>query len=57
MDNDPLDSVDKLKSAAFAVLDCLRRLAPAAVQDGVSGRYPRSFDRITPTSTLSAALV
>ena len=37
MDNDTLDSVDQFKRAVIAVLDGLRRLAPAAVQDGVGG--------------------
>ena len=37
MDNDALDSLDQFESAVIAVLDRLRRPAPAAIQDGVGG--------------------
>jgi hypothetical protein len=37
MDNDSLDSVDQLEGAVVAVLDRLRRFAPAAIQNGVGG--------------------
>ena len=41
MDNDALDFVDQLKRAVVAILDGLRRLAPAPIQDGVSRGDPR----------------
>lgn len=41
MDNDALDSVDQFKGAIIAVLDRLRRLAPAAIQDGIGRGDPR----------------
>ena len=37
MNNHALDSVDQLEGAVVAVLDRLRRPAPAAIQDGVGG--------------------
>jgi hypothetical protein len=37
MDNDALDSLDQFKSSVVAILDRLRRLAPAAIQDGIGG--------------------
>src|ERR1700730_7436910 len=61
MDNDALDSVDQLERAVGAVLDGLRRLAPAAIQDGVGGgnlgRGGGVLACMTPTRTLSAVLV
>jgi hypothetical protein len=39
MDNDALDSLDQLEGAVVAVLDRLRRFAPAAIQDGIGGGY------------------
>ena len=38
MNNDPLDPMDQLEPAIAAVLQRLRRLAPAAIEDGVGGR-------------------
>jgi hypothetical protein len=38
VDDDALDSLDQLESAIVAVLNGLRRLAPAAIQYGVGGR-------------------
>ena len=56
-----LDFVDQLKLAAIAILDGLRRLAPAPVQDGVGRGDPcravASFERMMPTRTLSAVRV
>lgn len=40
MDNDALDSVDQFEGPVIAGLDCLRRLAPAPVQDGVGRGNP-----------------
>jgi hypothetical protein len=37
MDNHALDSLDQLEGAVVAILDRLRRPAPAAIQDGVGG--------------------
>src|SRR4051794_210276 len=37
-----LDSVDEFNGAFVAILDCLRRLAPTTVQNGVGRGYPRS---------------
>jgi hypothetical protein len=61
VDNDALDSVDQFKGAVIAILDCLRRLAPATIQDRI-GRAIRaaavaSLLRMTPTRTLSAVRV
>ena len=39
MNNDTLDSVDELERAVTAVLQRLRSLAPAAIEDGVGGGY------------------
>src|SRR6202035_856715 len=39
MDNDALDFMDQFEGAIAAVLDGLGGLAPAAIQDGVGGRY------------------
>jgi hypothetical protein len=38
MNNDALDPVDQLKRAIAAVLQRLRGLAPAAVENGIGGR-------------------
>ena len=46
MDNDTLYSVDQFKRPIIAVLDGLRRLAPAAVEDGVGGRDSRRRRRL-----------
>ena len=35
MDNDALDFVNQFQSAVIAILDWLRRLAPASIQNGV----------------------
>ena len=37
MDDDALDSLDQFEGAVIAVLDRLRRFAPAAIQDGIGG--------------------
>jgi hypothetical protein len=37
MDNDALNSLDQFEGAVIAILDRLRRPAPAAIQDGVGG--------------------
>jgi hypothetical protein len=37
VDNDALDSLDQLEGAVVAILDRLRRPAPAAIQNGVGG--------------------
>ena len=60
MDNDALDSMDQFESAVLAVLDWLRSLAPAAIQNGVGGdarRWGALVLRMTPTSTFTAVLV
>ncbi len=41
MDNDTLDSMDQFKGTVVAVVNGLRRLAPAAIQDGIGGSDPR----------------
>jgi hypothetical protein len=61
MDNDALDSVDQFEGTTLAILDGLRRLAPATVQDALAaairaGGVALVF-RITATSTLSAVSV
>ena len=38
MNNDALDPVNEFERAVAAVLQRLRRLAPAAIQNGVGGR-------------------
>jgi len=40
MDNDALDSMDQFESVVVAILDWLRRLAPATIQNGVGGGDP-----------------
>jgi hypothetical protein len=61
MDNDALDSMDQFQRTVVAVADGLSGFAPAAIQDGIGGRYfcvaVASFDRMTPTRTLSAVRV
>ena len=61
IDNDALDAMDQFKRAAIAILDGLRRLAPAAIEDGIGRRHPRrgvaSLLRMMPTRTLMAVLV
>ena len=46
MDNDTLDAMNELERAAIAVVDGLRRLAPATVKNGVGGRDPRRRRRL-----------
>jgi hypothetical protein len=42
VDNDAFDSVDDFERTAIGALQWLRGLAPAAVENGVRGRNPRS---------------
>ena len=61
MNNDTLDSMNEFERTVIAVLQRLRGLAPATVEDGVRGGNARggvaSLLRMMPTSTLMAVLV
>src|SRR4030081_2265393 len=46
VDNDALDFMDEFKGTVLAITDGLRGLAPATVQNGVGGRYPRGGSSI-----------
>jgi hypothetical protein len=46
MDNGTLDSLDQFEGAVIAVLNRLRRLAPAAIQNGVGGGDPGGNRRV-----------
>src|SRR5579863_4542920 len=46
MDNDTLNAMDQLQRPIIAVLDGLRSLAPAAVEDGIGGRDARRRRRL-----------
>ena len=46
MNNDTLDPVDEFKRTVATVLQRLRGLAPAAVENGVCGRDARGWGRI-----------
>ena len=46
MHNDALDPVDQLKRPRIAILQRLRGLAPAAIEDGVGGGHAGGWRRI-----------
>ena len=46
MDNDTLDAMNELKRAAIAIVDGLRRLAPATVKNSVGGGNARRRRRL-----------
>jgi len=46
VDNDALDSVDHFKDAVITILQRLRGLALATIENGVGGRHPRRRGRI-----------
>jgi hypothetical protein len=61
MHNDALDPVNQFERALTAVLQRLRRLAPAAIEDGVGGGYAGGrrciFASMIPTRTRIAVRV
>ena len=60
MNNDTLNSMDQFKRAIIAIPQRLRRLAPAAIENGVRRRHARGGRRLLrmiPTRTLTAVRV